>query len=329
MQQELLNKLKKITEEEQKLLDGASEIQSSLYTARVANPENFTMDSKRLLEKGKLIEVRPHTRFVHFPKHKHNYVELVYMCSGTTTHILNETDTVTLNEGDLLFLNQNATQEILPASENDIAVNFIILPEFFDRSIYMIEQENVLRDFLLQTLSGDTSMYSYVHISARNIPPVLNLLENMIWTIFADQKNTYTINQTTMGLVFMNLSVFAEKINSASPEQYEQSLVFTVLQYIESHYKAGTLSDISAQINQPAYSVSRMLKKHTDKNFKELLQERKLQQAAYLLSQSSLTTEQVMEAIGYDNSSYFYNRFREKYGCTPREYRTISKKENG
>lgn len=328
MQQTILDKLKTITEEEQALLNGAPHIQSSLYTARLANPEDFTIDSKRLLEKGKLIEVRPHTRFVHFPKHKHNYVELVYMCSGTTTHILNETDTVILKEGDLLFLNQNATQEILPAGENDIAVNFIILPEFFDRSLSMIEQENVLRDFLLQTLSAGTSMYSYLHISARNIPPVLNLLENMIWTIFAGQKNSYTINQTTMGLVLMNLSVFAEKINSGSPRQYEQSLVFTVLQYIESHYKSGTLSDISLQVSQPAYFVSRLLKKHLGKNFKELLQERKLQQAAYLLSQSVLTTEQIMEAIGYDNSSYFYNRFKEKYGCTPREFR-LKKKENG
>jgi len=326
MQQELLDKLKKITEEEQLLLDGAAKIQSTLYTQRLANPADFTIDSKRLLEKGKLIEVRPHTRFVHFPKHKHNYVELVYMCSGATTHILNETDTVILKEGDLLFLNQNATQEILPAGENDIAVNFIILPEFFDRSLSMIEQENILRDFLLQTLSANTSTYSYLHISAQNIPPVLNLLENMIWTIFADQKNSYTINQTTMGLVLMNLSVFAEKINSGSPKQYEQSLVFTVLQYIESHYKSGTLSDISVQINQPTYSVSRLLKKHLGKNFKELLQERKLQQAAYLLSQSSLTIEQIMEAIGYDNSSYFYNRFKEKYNCTPKEFRAISKK---
>ena len=119
----------------------------------------------------------------------------------------------------------------------------------------------------------------------------------------------------------MNLSIFAEKIISNTPQQYEQSEVFAVLQYIESHYKSGSLSDISEQIKQPTYYVSRLLKKHMGKNFKELLQERKLQQAAYLLSQSSLTTEQIMGAIGYDNSSYFYNKFREKYGCSPKEYR--------
>ena len=105
------------------------------------------------------------------------------------------------------------------------------------------------------------------------------------------------------------------------PEQYEQTQIFTILQYIETHYKSGTLAEISAQIRQPTYYVSRLLKKHLQKNFKQLLQERKLQQAAYLLSQSSLSVEQIMEAIGYSNSSYFYNSFKVKYNDTPRDYR--------
>lgn len=321
MNQELLEKLKIITDEEQAILNGMGEICSELYSPK-ASAKDFTIDSQKLLEKGRLIEVRPHTRFVHFPKHRHNYVELVYMCNGTTTHIIDGHDEIVLKEGDLLFLNQSASQEILPAKADDIAVNFIILPEFFDRSISMIEQENVLRDFLLATLSGDAGLSSYLHFSAKEILPVQNLLENMIWTIFSDRRDTNTINQTTMGLLFMNLSMFAEKINRNNPNQYEQNLIFTILKYIETHYKDGTLAEISGEINQPTYYVSRLLKKHLNKNFKELLQERKLQQAAYLLSQSSLSTEQILVAIGYDNSSYFHRRFRMKYQCSPKEYRT-------
>lgn len=320
MNQELLDRLKVITTEEQSILDGSNNIQHGLYTAQTASEQDFTIDSEQLLEKGKLIEIRPHTRFAHFPRHRHNYVEMVYMCSGSTSHIINGTDHLTLEAGDLLFLNQNASQEILPAGPDDIAVNFIILPEFFDRPLTMIEQENVMRDFLLGALSGSTSLYSYLHFRSGDILPIQNLLENMIWTIFSDRHNTNTIIQTTMGLVFMNLSIFAEKLN-ALPEQYEQSQVFAVLQYIETHYKSGTLADISNQIKQPTYYVSRLLKKHTGYNFKELIQERKLQQASYLLRQSSLSVEQIMNAIGYDNSSYFYNKFRIKYGCSPREYR--------
>ena len=57
------------------------------------------------------------------------------MCQGTTTHILNGSKVI-LEAGDLLFLNQNAEQEILPAGEQDIAVNFIVLPEFFDTAFF-------------------------------------------------------------------------------------------------------------------------------------------------------------------------------------------------
>ncbi|MCM1252556.1 MAG: AraC family transcriptional regulator [Clostridium sp.] len=317
MQQELLRYLQKITEEEQAILKGAQNVKKELYTSH----KDFVIDSQKLLQKGRLIEIRPHTRFIHFPKHRHNYVEMVYMCSGSTTHIINDKERITLQEGDLLFLNQNATQEILPAAEHDIAVNFIILPAFFDRAFSMIEKENILYDFLVSSLSGDYSLSSYLHFQAKDILPVQHLVENMIWTLIYKKANANTVNQTTMGLLFMNLSLFADAINQDNPHQYEQNLVFTVLKYIETHYKNGTLSEIAEEMNHPAYYISRLLKKHTDCNFKELLQQRKLQQAAYLLSQTPLSVEQIMENIGYDNSSYFYRKFREKYGCSPRNYR--------
>lgn len=246
---------------------------------------------------------------------------MVYMCSGNTTHIINNTDTVILNEGDLLFLNQNVTQEIEAAKETDIAVNFIILPEFFDQAFNMIEQENVLRDFLISTLSQDTSLTNYLHFQAKDILPVQNLVENMIWTLIENKNGINTINQISMGLLFMNLSAFAERINQNYPNQYEQTLVFSVLKYIETHYKNGTLADIAHELNQETYYISRLLKKHTGANFKELLQQRKLQQALYLLKQTPLTIDAIMEVIGYDNSSYFYRKFKEKYHCSPKEYR--------
>lgn len=317
MQKELLEQLQRITEEEQAVLNGRQDVRKELYTSG----RDFVIDSGKLLQKGRLIEIRPHTRFIHFPKHSHNYVEMVYMCSGSTTHIINDRERIILQEGDLLFLNQHATQEILPAKENDIAVNFIILPEFFDRAFSMIERENILHDFLISVLSQDSSRSSYLHFQAKDILPVQNLIENMIWTLLHKKAGTNTINQTTMGLLFLNLSMFADAINQDGPNQYEQNLVFSVLKYIETHYKNGSLTEAAKELGQPAYSIRRLLKKHTKFNFKELLQQRKLQQAAYLLSQTPLTVEAVMKNIGYDNSSYFYRKFREKYGCSPRQYR--------
>nr|WP_302592133.1 helix-turn-helix domain-containing protein [uncultured Marvinbryantia sp.] len=319
MDAELLASLRTITDEEKALLQGNTSIQKGIYTSK----KDFVIDNERLLAKGRLIEIRPHTRFAHFPKHRHNYVEMVYMCAGSTTHIINDTDRIVLEAGDLLFLSQSATQEILPAGEDDIAVNFIILPEFFDRPLSMIERDNVLRDFLISTLSGSGSRITYLQFRAKDILPIQNLIENMLWTLINKKSNTNTINQVTMGLIFMNLSVFADSILQNSAGNYEQDMIFRILKYIETHYKSGTLSDISAELKLPPYYVSRLLKKYTGHTFKELLQQQKLQQASYLLSHTTLSANAVMEAIGYSNSSFFYRAFRERFGVSPKEYRSL------
>lgn len=317
MDETLLSHFREITEEEKTLLQGHTDIQKGIYTSK----KEFVIDNAKLLQKGHLIEIRPHTRFAHFPKHRHNYVELVYMCCGSTTHIINDVEKIVLNEGDLLFLSQSATQEILPAGRDDIAVNFIILPEFFDRALSMVERDHVLRNFLISTLSNDHSQLPYLYFPAKSILTIQNLIENMLWTLVNKKPGTNTINQITMGLIFMNLSVFADSILPDQAGSYEQDLIFRILKYIETHYKNGSLTDISSELRLPDYHVSRLLKKYTGHTFKELLQQQRLQQAVYLLSQTTLSVNHIMEAIGYNNSSFFYRIFREKYGCSPNEYR--------
>ncbi len=188
MHQELLRELSVITEEEQKILDGRQEIDPQIYTEK----KDMVIDSGKLLQRGKLIQVRPHTRFVHFPEHTHNYIEVIYMCQGSTTHILNGREVV-LKQGDLLFLNQNAVQEILPAGKDDIAVNFIILPEFLDTAFEMMgKEENQLRDFLVGALCGRDGETGWMYFHVADILPVQNLIENMVWTIFYDSSSFYS-----------------------------------------------------------------------------------------------------------------------------------------
>ncbi|MCR4674715.1 MAG: AraC family transcriptional regulator [Lachnospiraceae bacterium] len=328
MNEKLLEKLKAITLEEQEILNGQKEVNQNLYISPgvledAPVGENFRVDGTRLLKKGRLIEIRPNTRFVHFPAHTHNYVEMVYMYSGSTTHILNHTDRLILQEGDLLFLNQNANQEILPAGIDDIAVNFIILPNFFTQAIATMGADNILRSFLLSALTGEDGITSYLHFKAKDILPVQNLMENMIWNLVENKKETNVINQTTMSLVLMNLSSFSEDLQTAAPASYEQSLVLASLQYIDKNYKDGSLTDLCNTLNEQTYFISRLLKKHAGGNFKELLQKRKLEQAAYLLLNTTLSTSKILESVGYDNSSYFHRKFKEVYGMSPKAYRSL------
>lgn len=316
MHEELLRELSVITEEEQRILDGRREIDQQIYTEK----KDMVIDSKKLLQKGKLIQVRPHTRFVHFPKHTHNYIEMIYMCQGSTTHILNGNEIV-LEQGDLLFLNQNAVQEILPAGEDDIAVNFIVLPEFLDTAFSMMgDEENQLRDFLVGALCGRDGETSWMYFHVADILPIQNLIENMVWTIFYDSSNKRSCTQITMGLLFLQLLNYMDKMETGG-SKYDSEITAAVLSYINGHYKNGTLSELSEQMGYDVYWLSREIRRRTGRTYKELLQEKRMQQAVYLLANSEIPVTDIIESIGYDNTSYFYRKFREKYGMSPKEYR--------
>ena len=316
MHEELLRELSVITEEEQRILDGRREIDQQIYTEK----KDMVIDSKKLLQKGKLIQVRPHTRFVHFPKHTHNYIEMIYMCQGSTTHILNGNEIV-LEQGDLLFLNQNAVQEILPAGEDDIAVNFIVLPEFLDTAFSMMgDEENQLRDFLVGALCGRDGETSWMYFHVADILPIQNLIENMVWTIFYDSSNKRSCTQITMGLLFLQLLDYMDKMETGGTK-YDSEITAAVLSYINGHYKNGTLSELSEQMGYDVYWLSREIRRRTGRTYKELLQEKRMQQAVYLLANSEIPVTDIIESIGYDNTSYFYRKFREKYGMSPKEYR--------
>ena len=243
------------------------------------------------------------------------------MCSGQTTHIINSSSKVVLQEGDLLFLNQHTFHEILPASLNDIAINFIVLPEFFDVAFQMIEKDNVIGKFLVSTLCQEESEGQYLYFNAASIIPVQNLLENMIWSIMNRQNNNNQINQYTMGLLFMQLLNRADLIDSGNIDRYENRLVFTMLKYIEDHYRDGTLTDLALQLNQSVYKLSRLIQSATGNNFKDLLQQKRLNKAIQLLNDTDLAVSDIINAVGYDNTSYFYRLFRRTYGVSPKEYR--------
>jgi AraC-like DNA-binding protein len=323
MEEDLLRRLAEITEEERALLAGSAVVEKSQYTAA----RDFTIDSNKMLQKGRLIDIRPHTRFVHFPCHRHNYVEIIYMCAGSTTHIVNGGERVVLATGDLLFLNQTCTHEILPAGAEDLAVNFMVLPAFFDESFRLLEKDSLLGAFLMSALrqGGDGGQYLYFHAS--DLLPVQNLAENLIWSLLCRREKRRRIDQLTMALLFLQLQEHADRIEG--PGRHEDRPLMASLQYIEEHYRTARLGELAKSLGQAPPQLSRLIRMGTGSTFKGLLQKKRLQQAAHLLRETTLPVADVMAAVGYDNSSYFYRIFRSMFGVSPREYRAEHRLEPG
>lgn len=321
MNRNLLQHLAGITEEERRILsDKSGSIDRSLYYSEGNLSRRNEIDASRLLAKGKLIDIRPNTRFVHFPEHTHNFVEFVYMCEGSTTHLIDGHKLV-LKEGNLLFMNQHAHQEILPAGEHDIAVNFIILPEFFDSVLRNIGNEaSDLRDFLISCLTEKDMGGNYLYFDVAGILPIQNLMENLIWIMLFSPRNRRTLSQQTMALLFLNLMDYTDRIRMPE-DSYEQSMMLQLLNYIESEYKNAALSEFAERNHIDIYSLGRMIRKNTGMTFTDLLAQKRMRQAAYLLKNTGLAIADISVSVGYENTSYFYRLFRKTYGLSPRSYR--------
>jgi AraC-like DNA-binding protein len=142
----------------------------------------------------------------------------------------------------------------------------------------------------------------------------------MVWTMFNNLPNKQMANQISMGLLFTHLMNCTERLNQ-SAQSFEQNLVFQVLRYIEANYRDGQLGQLCGMLGYDIYWLSRMIKRLTGQNYKDLLQIKRLNQAAYLLSHTRAAVSEISVAVGYDNTSYFHRIFREYYKMSPKEYR--------
>lgn len=310
----LLEKLKKITPEEEQILAG-KEIEKSRYTKK----SHFEIESEKVLDQ-KLITVRTHTRFTDFPNHKHDYIEMMYVAQGSIHHVIDNKD-VYLNQGEILLLNQHSWHEIKKAGSDDIAINFIILPSFFDVVYSMIGYDSIIAKFLVDILRQNENKGEYLIFHVSGILQIQNLVENMIQSLYEKESEYHQENQITMGLLFMYLTKYIDRSTKGTTKRFDELLVEVCLEYISENYKEATLTEISKELHQPDYALSKLIKNQTGRTFKELLQSRRFYRAEELLMESDLSIDDIILAVGYESHSYFFRRFKEKHGITPKQYR--------
>ena len=309
----ILQKLSRVSAEEKQILGGRSYIDRSIYM----DGSRDVISGEKLLEKGKLIAIRPHTRFIAFPEHSHDYVEMVYMCEGETTHTVNG-NVITLHKGELLMLGQNAHQSIEAAGERDIAVNFIVRPAFFSVTLpFLGEEETPLRRFVVSCLTGENEA-GYLLFHVAELLPVQNLIENLLYTLLEDIPNKRGILQMTMGLLFAQLMNHTEALQF---QTREENAIFSALRYLEENYRDGSLTEIADRLHYELPSLSRLIRQKTGKNYTELLQEKRLSQAAWLLRNTDKNVDEIANAVGYENISYFHRLFALRFGMSPKKYR--------
>ena len=296
---------------------------SCLSRQTLYGKDHVLVEGKHFLGNGKLITVRADTSTLGFPEHTHDYIEIVYMCQGQTTHIVNG-EHVVLEQGDFLFLSQNSRQESLPTGKDDIAINFIVHPDFFKQILVMLgEKETLIHRFIVQCLMGDTGKATFLHFRDPKVPAVRNLIENLIWNLLNDTPDSDKINELTMSLLLIHLM---NNIDGIGYNGNSNSFIFKVLDYIENNYADGNLTQLSELTFYDVNALSKQIKHLTGKNYTQLVQEKRLSKACSLLKNTDMGIKEIAHQIGYDNISYFHRLFLKNFGMSPKKYRDLEKK---
>ena len=266
---------------------------------------------------GRRIALYCHPRGVDVPVHAREFVELFYMVRGASLHRIGDAQ-VTLRAGELLLLGQNTPQAMAPLDEDAIAVSFFIRTEFFgDILSFLGTEETPLREFVLRCLGQETP-YGYLHFHVAQVRPVQNLMENLLLHLVEDSGSIRAIPLFTVGLLFIQLLDESDKLTMGIREQ---QAVLGVLRYIEGAYVGGSLTDAARHLHCDVTWLSREIKRRTGRTYTELIQERRLQQAAWLLEHTRQKVSDVAVAVGYENVSYFHRIFQKRFGQSPKKYR--------
>ncbi|GKU81894.1 AraC family transcriptional regulator [Niallia sp. NCCP-28] len=316
MESLLLQQLMELTEEEQLILEQNSEVRKDIYTSQT----NFIIESEKFLNKNRMIAARKHTRFIDFPKHKHNYIEINYVLNGELKQRVGN-ENIILKKGELLFLNQHIEHEIKACGKQDIIINFIIQPHFFDYIFHYLNGENIITDFLMNSLYNHTQNGHYLYFSVADVQEIQEMVKKILIEELNPSIFTDAAIKLYMGLLIIELVKNTDKIRSNENSPLQHFIVVESLKYIEENFQFGTLNELAAMLKQSSSSLSKQIKKATGYTFKELQQEKRLKKAKELLQTTDLPIRIIVEEVGYDNISYFYRIFKKKYIVTPKQYR--------
>jgi AraC-like DNA-binding protein/mannose-6-phosphate isomerase-like protein (cupin superfamily) len=318
MQDWIIEKLLEITPEEQRILSGDS-VEKNLYTSQ----NEFVVEANKFFQEDDQISIRPHTRFVDFPPHKHNYIEIIYMVKGKTVHTLDQ-DKVSLDTGEILILNQQVLHSIKKANEGDLAINIVVLPSFFEYTLELFGVNNVIGKFLVQTFRPDKEESSYLHFKVGEAQPVQNLMENIIIHLINQETMHLKLIKITMALLMMELMDHTENLVSSSLDR-KSLIIAEVLHEVEENYREPNLSAIATNNHVSLAYVSSLVKNETGQTFSEHLESRRMELAGFYLRETNMPIEDIIYLTGYSNSSFFYKVFKDWFGQTPNSYRTQKK----
>ncbi len=276
----------------------------------------------RLPQKIGPISCGKHSRFNLYPVHIHPWVEFNYMYSGSCIQHVNGKP-VRLCQGQTLLLDQNTVHELPVLGEDDILLNIYIQRSYLDAGFFnRISQKNIVSQFFVNAITEGVAHDSFLFFPSERS----RRLPLFIQELFCECLDPTAFSQDTLSSLFTLIiteliQCYGEAEQPAGISSGRDASVLPVLRYIEQNYRTASLQQTAAHFNLNPNYLSGLLKTRTGSSFNALVCRQRMAVAKNLLLYSQKSVTEIAGDVGYENTTFFYKKFREYVGGTPAEYR--------
>lgn len=260
---------------------------------------------------------------VSFLAHKHKFIELVYIVSGKSTHYVDDC-IYELRHGDLLFIGYNQIHSF-SAVNNFSLINIYIKPEYVSKLLSGTETiHNVLSYFASECqFTDDEIKLPFISLGIEERIEFENIAAKCISE--AEAKSVgyeFALN----GYIQLIFFCIIRSLKKNETKCISDSITTQIIEYVnKNYYKSLTLADIANAFFYTPSHLSKAFKKTFGMSLKDYIYEKRVQQAEKLLVETDESIESISLAVGYVNKNQFYKLFKEKKGCTPKQFRDKNK----
>ncbi|MBE6530843.1 MAG: helix-turn-helix domain-containing protein [Ruminococcaceae bacterium] len=323
MKADILEKLSYIAKKESEIFLSNDVTQKDIYT----KTGRFLIERRHIADMSigiptASICVRTHSIYSSFPAHTHDFIELMYVCSGKITHVI-DGKTIELTEGDIIILGRATKHSILPTTEKDIGLNVIISTDYFESLLSNLRKSSSLPEKIFERLLSPDQM-QYCVFKTAEIEPITNLMENLSYSLVTNKMTDTFIMQTSLSLLFAYIGSTPEMLsNFSNANTYTEKTKRKILNYIQTSYKTASLTEAADMLGLSPAHLSRWIKANFGVSFKEMLCDKRFEVAKELLLSTKLPINDIILNTGYENSSYFHKQFLKRFGTTPKNFRKM------
>lgn len=268
------------------------------------------------------IYVSVHPRYSYPVLHNHEFIELIYVYHGECINYV-EGQAVHMLQGTICFMAPETVHALVALDDDDIIINILLYKEAFTNYFNdMLDKKTNIADFLRDVIFGDSESPYILFKSGFD-----NELNKLFLRIFLESQKKESEYEEMIALYLRMIFIHLQRYHSNSlvkpnkVSKEKSGIIAAIINYIAIHCVDITLKKLALVFSYSETYLSKLIKEHTGKTFRELLESDRLEQAQYLIENTTMSLTDISHQVGYFDYSHMSKSFRNALGTTPKSLR--------